>query len=245
MSLAEDIDQAMGESETRNREQMIWPATISSVDPLTVTLDGSGAAVPCKTFGGLTITVGRRVGVILVGSDLVVFGSFGSDVSFEDLTLTDDLVVSDTTYLNKLQWGLANPSISKTVGTSGNVTGTSTSFTTTGLGMSFVAPPSGRMLVTFSARVYVNVANGSACASPYVKTGATVDAGSDVATPSDVFSVEIGGPTSIGDFHTASGHRLIEGLTSGASYNVTLYGKSSPANSGGTTKGILTVTPAW
>jgi hypothetical protein len=244
MSLADDITQAIDESEQAKDTRIIWPAVVNTVDPLTVTIDGSGASVPCKAFGGLTLTPNRRIGVIMLGTDLVVFGAFGSDVTFEDLTLSDDLIVMDTTYLNKIQWGLANPAISKATGTSGNLTAPNTTFTSMGLGMTFVAPPSGRVDVKFGARVYTTTANGSCCVSPYVKVGNVIDSGADHATPNDVYAVELFAPTT-GAYFTGGASRLIEGLTSGVTYNVNLYHKSSPAGSGGSTKGTVSVIPAW
>lgn len=237
MALDEDIEQVLEEQPAQ--KQVIWPATVASVDPLTVTLDGSGVAVPCLSFGEATLKVGRRVGVVQVGNDLAVFGGFGSDLAVPELTL-EDLTVTDTTTLNNVDWA---GSVSKAEGATGNVTATSTSFTSTGLGDTFVAPPSGKVNVMFGGRLYILVANGSVCLSPYVRVGASIGAGADYATPNDVYCVELGGPTALGDFVTAGHSRLIEALTPGDTYNVQMYHKASPANSGGTTKVTMTIVP--
>lgn len=247
MSLDDDIAQAL--EETPNQPRSVFAGTVSALTPLSVTLDGSGVAVPCLNFSGVTLAVGRRVGVIKVGSDLVIMGSFGSDiVHSEPVTIDDNLTVNGTlsvvgaTTLRSLQWG-STPAISKAAGASSNTTATSTSFATTGIGTTFVAPPSGRVSVKFGGRVYILAANGSACISPYVRTGGTLDSGSDHATPSDTYGVELGGVTAIGDFITAGNSRLIEGLTAGNTYNVVVYHKANPSSSGGSTKVTVSVIP--
>ena len=49
-----------------------------STDPLTVVLDGSAYAVPVKQFRAFPIFPGMRVGLILIGTEWVVIGSFSN-----------------------------------------------------------------------------------------------------------------------------------------------------------------------
>jgi hypothetical protein len=117
-----------------------------------------------------------------------------------------------------------------------DVTFNSTSYTlgTPTVGVAFVAPTSGIVLITWGGKVFL----GSATAvrvllSAEVRTGSTVGSGTQVAAADEDWSVEIGQAASarVG----ASRTRPITGLTAGTTYNVSLWHKNqTSAASAGT-----------
>lgn len=229
MSLADDINQAM--SEQTPQSQNIFAGTINTVDPLTVTLDGSGVALPCLVFGQVTLTESRRVGIIKVGADLVVFGSFG-----DDTILRGSLHVPD-----ELTWGVAT-TLPSSVGTLLNAA--STGFVAIGIGVVFKAPPSGQVNIHFAAQLIIHTANASVTVSPHVKYGTSIGAGSDIVTANNTHCIELEGPSTLaGDSINVGSFRFINGLIPGDSYNVELRHKSSPAGTGDTNKHRVLVVP--
>jgi len=109
-------------------------------------------------------------------------------------------------------------------------TTTSTTYVTIGTtcGIAFVAPASGKVDVKWYTELKNSSTNGSLC-TIYVKTGSTVNSGSDVVAASDSLPLARADGTqevTVGAFH------IVSGLTPGASYNVTLYFR--------TTSGTLT-----
>ena len=78
MALSDEMLETVREEIARNKERIVYAGTVSTVDPLTVVFDGSSLAVPCISFSDVTLVEGRRVAVIQVGSDYVVFGGFGN-----------------------------------------------------------------------------------------------------------------------------------------------------------------------
>jgi hypothetical protein len=236
MALADDISQAMAEQP--GAPQQIFAGTVNSVDPLTVTLDGSGVALPCLAFGHVTLTETRRVGVIKLGADLVVVGSYGNDT-----ILKGSLTVPGTVGITgAITYGLA---VAQTAGPTSLTAAPSSGFTNLGpTGIAFKAPPSGKMLIKWSGKVIVTTAGGSACMSVHTRNGSTIGSGSDYAVADDVRCIEIGGPTSaVGAYITSSSFRLFGGLTPGNDYNVELRHKSLPSGTGSTDKGIISVIP--
>lgn len=236
MALADDISQAMGEQPAP--AQQIFAGTVNTVSPLTVTLDGSGVALPCLVFGHVTLTESRRVAVLKVGADLVVVGSHGTDTILKgSLTVPGTVAITGA-----ITYGSA---VAQTAGPTSLTPAPSSSFTNLGpTGIAFKAPPSGKMLVEFSGKVIVTTAGGSACLSVHTRNGDVIGSGTDYAVADDVRCIEIGGPTSaVGAYLTAGSYRLFGGLTPGSDYNVELRHKSLPSGTGSTDKGLISVIP--
>jgi hypothetical protein len=107
-----------------------------------------------------------------------------------------------------------------------NDTTTSTSYVDgTVHGVAFTAPTSGRVVITWGGAIANNTTAVTATAvylSIYVRTGSTVDAGSDVFVADDEYAVKAGKQTTSAIYPYTSGsmsYRLT-GLTAGSSYNV-------------------------
>lgn len=116
----------------------------------------------------------------------------------------------------------ADPNKNSDSGT-GNGTTTSTSYTntltTTGImGIDFIAPPSGRVIITGTANGFNNTANAYHFLSCETRSGGTIGSGF-VIDPSDdnTASVIRAVAASMDARHTE--HRLLEGLTPGNQYN--------------------------
>lgn len=78
MALADDLMAAIQDEISRSQSTIVYAGTISTIEPLTVVLDGSSLAVPCSAFSDVTLKESRRVAVLQVGSDYVVIGGFGN-----------------------------------------------------------------------------------------------------------------------------------------------------------------------
>jgi len=86
MSLADDIASYVADADDANDADSgglitaagtvaTSPSAVST-DPLTVVLDGSAVAVPVKQFRAFPVFPGMRVGLVRIGTDWVVIGSF-------------------------------------------------------------------------------------------------------------------------------------------------------------------------
>lgn len=105
------------------------------------------------------------------------------------------------------------------------------------VGVVFTAPPSGTVLILFGARAQTNSVNTRVHVSVAVYTGSTIGSGTVIAAASDQCAIETGQPTtadSAGDTSRlqASRHRVITGLTPGATYNTRTEHKTSIPGSG-------------
>jgi hypothetical protein len=102
--------------------------------------------------------------------------------------------------------------------TSGTTTSTSYTATLTGgtaCGIAFVAPPSGKVEITWTNEQSNSGASFSLC-TIRVRTGATVGSGSDFLATSDNIQTAVNGTSST----TVTRMRLVTGLTPGSNYNV-------------------------
>lgn len=102
-------------------------------------------------------------------------------------------------------------------------TTTSTAYTTTLTaaticGVSFVAPPSGKVKIFWNAEASNSGASFS-LTSPQVATGSTVGSGTVILAADDARTINVTGTTT--DRHGAS--TTCTGLTAGSTYNVALY----------------------
>ncbi|WP_416902766.1 hypothetical protein [Micromonospora echinospora] len=93
-------------------------------------------------------------------------------------------------------------------------------------GVTFVAPPTGRVAIHFSGWVGSTAISGAGIytyMSDYVRAGATLGSGTDVVTPSDdralFFSLNNTAASGYKYVHDSANHQ-VTGLTPGASYNV-------------------------
>ena len=106
-----------------------------------------------------------------------------------------------------------------TVTTNSTSFGNGTGGTTPGIG--FVAPPSGEVLLHYSCSMTPGATTAQATQyfAPHVKTGASVDVGTDVvvAADADAFRFGMGG---VVIKIRGGAHRVIPSLTPGQTYNV-------------------------
>lgn len=116
-------------------------------------------------------------------------------------------------------------------------TTTSTSYTNSlagaGIfGTSFVAPPSGAVVILFGARSGHSVAAGNTWTSIAVKSGGTVGSGGLQLAASDAYSVSQQSGVANSDASGAISSKLVTGLTPGSTYNVATEHKISTAGTG-------------
>jgi len=100
-------------------------------------------------------------------------------------------------------------------------TTTSATYVTIGTtcGIAFVAPASGKVDIKWYTELKNSAVNSTLC-TIYVKTGSTVNSGSDVVAASDALPLA---RADNAQFITPGAFHIVSGLTPGASYNVTLY----------------------
>ena len=91
----------------------------------------------------------------------------------------------------------------------------------------FTAPPSGRVTVTWAARMETNTGDG-VLVSVEVRSGDTVGSGGVVAAADDDYAVETAGVASGND--QKSNFRLVSGLTPGAKYHARTMHKVTAGN---------------
>ncbi len=232
MALADDISQAMGEK--AGPPPQIFAGTVNSVDPLSVTLDGSGVALPCLSFSGVTLSPGRRVTVIKVGVDLVVVGGFG-DVHLGTVTI-DDLTLGDLDY---------GGSTMNTSGVSNLNVGPGTLTAMSGIGASFIAPPSGKVAVHLQGHLTVDVAFGRGVVTTQINTGLTLGSGSVYGgyTADQKYGLSLHSPTVDVDI-TCAAFRPVTGLVPGDPYHAQVYHAAYPANAAKSEDCYVTVIPA-
>jgi hypothetical protein len=111
-------------------------------------------------------------------------------------------------------------------------TNTSAAVQAPNIGMSFVAPPSGRILLV--GHFYLR--NRNALYAVYggvrIKTGSTLDAGSTVHDPSTEPNAKVSLQQVVGQME-ASAVQIVTGLTPGATYNACCVGWVDNASGGG------------
>lgn len=125
-------------------------------------------------------------------------------------------------------------------GTSGTTTSTTFTPTLTGgtaCGLTFVAPTSGKVLVTNASRLTNSGANESYCGWA-LRTGGTIGSGSSVFGSADARSVLHNGTT----FARKGADFLVTGLTAGSTYNIQQEFRVS-AGTGSFANKDLAVTP--
>lgn len=228
MSIVEDIDEAQQDVAETAKERVIYPATISSVTPLTVILDGSGVAVPCLAFSHATLKEGRRVGVIKVGADYVVFGTFGTHV-LTDLTVDNDAYIGDDlTVVGDINWGASATGVEAHL--AGPISNLSASFVYLGLWVPFVAPPSGKVNIHWSGRLYIGVLNAIAYVGYELRTGSTNGGGSVVSGHSASIERCIEARGAANMVYSLGRSKLATGLTPNASYHIRIGHGSSDAS---------------
>jgi hypothetical protein len=104
---------------------------------------------------------------------------------------------------------------------------TSTSYTlgVSTCGVSFIAPTSGAVKITWGARFALGTDTNLTLVSAEVRTGSTVGSGTVVDAASDNSALEHGQAST--DRLQASRHRAVTGLTAGSTYNVSLWHKTT------------------
>lgn len=121
--------------------------------------------------------------------------------------------------------------ISTGIGTTTNTT-TFVLPSTADVGLSFIAPVSGRVRIDWSSEHSHSAANGWTIQSPYVRLGEDPGDGVDVLTPSFDYCTRCRSATAGSGDKTISNFYLLEGLTPGADYNVQLYARLNTAGTG-------------
>lgn len=109
------------------------------------------------------------------------------------------------------------------------------------VGVEFVVPPSGKILVHNSSYVDNNGASGRTYFSWVLRTGSIVGSGTIVAGANDGWSLENFG---VGDM-TAGRSTLVTGLTPGADYNVRQAMKQTGGTTAESQNRHLCVEPVW
>jgi hypothetical protein len=102
-------------------------------------------------------------------------------------------------------------------------------------GLTFVAPPSGRVIITLSG-VVESTQNGSLTILSFrVGTGSTLGGGSAIFGPSDEYAITAGRAVNQGAATRTSGsmRRLITGLSAGSTYNVRTMQRVDAGETGG------------
>jgi hypothetical protein len=222
MTLADDIEQAQVEGAQAVKERTVFPGTISTVTPLTVILDGSGVAVPCLNFAMLPVKESRRVGVIKLGSDYVLFGTFGSNI-LTDLTLDGDLSIGDDlTVTGDIFWGGSTAVWDQHTAAVSHLSAT---FVYTGLWIAFQAPPSGKVNIHWSGKMKTVVLNSFCWISFELRDGVVNGSGSVITSASTSSSIELRGFANQEAQYGMS--KLAVGLTPNAGYHVRLMHASS------------------
>jgi len=132
----------------------------------------------------------------------------------------------------------ASSSAEDTSGTTTSVTFTPTLTGGTACGLTFIAPTSGRVLVSNSCRLLNSGANDSYCGW-FMRTGSSIGSGTTVVATSNNRSVQHNGTVNSSQGKT----RLVTGLTAGDTYNVQQEFKVS-AGTGTFAEKDLSVNPA-
>lgn len=203
MSLSEELIATVKQMIGDSKEITIRPATVATVEPPEVLFDGSQGAVDCLNVTDVPLSEGRRVVVAKVGSDQVIIGRFGEP---------DPTTPLPTEY-----------EISEGAGTSTYSNSSFATATTTDAAEgTFVAPPSGAVIV----HITINKMNMSAASvegklSFRLGTGAVIGAGTEILAASTVRCLTHAGVDS------QNGHlsKYISGLTAGETYNIELQGR--------------------
>lgn len=145
-------------------------------------------------------------------------GEVADPAWFDDIT---DAVNDHQTRLNTVESQVATSSASNTDPTTSRST-TSTSFTSTLspaniCGTAFVAPTSGKVLITWRATLVNSGANYTAC-SFEIRAGSTVGSGTVFLASADERTVSTDSTT----YEGQGASEYVSGLTPGANYNVFL-----------------------
>lgn len=128
--------------------------------------------------------------------------------------------------LNRIDGELAvlqDVPVAQSAAASGSVSTTSGTYValTNNPGVAFVAPPSGRVIVSFGSTLDGNTATVFGMVTVQIRTGSTIGSGTIFTTASDDNAIG-----SEGDTATQYGRTLmISGLTSGANYNAQMLYK--------------------
>lgn len=230
MTLADAIDESQAEATEAAKERLIFPGTISTITPLTVILDGSGVAVPCLNFAMIPLKESRRVGVIKLGSDYVVFGTFGSNVITDltldgsasianDLTVTDDLTVAGDIF-----WGGSTAVWNEALSPVSHLNAT---FTYTGLWIAFQAPPSGKVNIHWSGMMKTVVLNSFIYIGYELREGIVNGSGTVVSGHSAALSRCVRMRGVANQEMQQGSSKLATGLTPNAGYHVRVMHASS------------------
>lgn len=170
-------------------------------------------------------------------------GTSGADVnlyrSAADTLKTDDKLVVG----NGLQLGAtAAVAVTASETGAGGVASASSSFASgsPSCGVAFVAPPSGKCLINWSAEIAPTTTSVAGICSIQVKNGGTLDSGTVVLSPSDDYAVRSFG---IADRYQMGLSYLLTGLTSGNSYNVMLQQRGSTSTTVNFYRRRVIVTP--
>lgn len=123
-------------------------------------------------------------------------------------------------------------------------TTTSTSFTptraaaTSPVGVSFTAPPSGKVLVLWRCAI-TNSTTASGVVSFVVRTGSVLGAGIVVQGSSDNTATQHNGTST----ETSGGSDLVEALTAGSDYNIVQTYRVTSASTGTFARNHITIDP--
>lgn len=203
--------------------------SISAADTVTIT----------ATAGAAQMSAGTNTVVANIGGVTIDAATVGGDVT---ITANDDIVLEpgaapngEVNVAGAMAWRSAiggNPAISVRNFDANGLTTAGTTYALQGtvtpgaiVGTSFVAPPSGRVIIGWRTAIDNNTATGRATIAPEIRTGSTVGSGTVVTAVSDNTAISHLG---LDDDEFGSSD-LFSGLTGGTTYNVSLWQKSNAA----------------
>lgn len=123
-------------------------------------------------------------------------------------------------------------------------TATSASYASLGTqcGTSFIAPPSGKVVVSLMAEVKTSTAGSVNLTTIAVRTGGTVGSGTTVLAAADTnFSIQ----NQNTQLMMGSTQQIVSGLTAGSTYNVRIEARSNGTATLSLGRRAVTVTPVW
>lgn len=185
-------------------------------------LDNLGQVILASTFtldmfGDILIESGSILGVLSGGTILVQSGAalqadggsaaiFNGSISAAQLQHLDDVQVTPSTSASTTYANLTNI-----------------------CGVAFIAPLSGIVTIHWACQQSNNAATGGSALAPWIGTGSTVGAGTEVIASSDVNALAWTQHATVSEGYRAGRHYTATGLTPGDQYNVSIRMRSVTA----------------
>lgn len=223
------LDAVSGYTQEGKQGSADRPIKLATIDPAYVASSYPGT-LPKVTFDGESTLSGKRY-VVLSGylprpSDRVVM-----------LPVGNTYVILGTISVSAIGTVQDEATTDETV-TASYAAGTEI------CGVSFVAPPSGKVIISVSGFIRTSVVGNQVFLSYEVRQGSTIGSGTVQQAASDTYAVVnslavvASGPSELGGSH----RRMVSGLTAGSSYNARTMHRGTATN-GGVNHRVLLVEP--